>query len=253
MGYTPASRQADTDSNPSMSNTPSQPEPQAQGGKIFILGLPRTGTTSISVALLEAGFKVAHMAFTKRAFELADAVADTPCFSDYRQLDALFPGARFVYLEREISGWLASMQMLLGKMLPHLDEKTGYFHPVLKRSFRHTFGVGRVADPRDSEHLTNCYQIHRQEVLAYFDGRQDFLRLDISRQGSLGTLLQFLGLAAEANESTDGVQELNFPKLNVGRDVAGWGEYKHPNKINANSAGPQSRKFFDYKLEERSA
>ncbi|RYE30840.1 MAG: sulfotransferase family protein, partial [Sphingobacteriales bacterium] len=28
--------------------------------KIFIIGLPRTGTTSISVALLNYGLKVAH-------------------------------------------------------------------------------------------------------------------------------------------------------------------------------------------------
>ncbi|WP_320819085.1 sulfotransferase, partial [Thalassolituus sp.] len=40
--------------------------------KIFIIGLPRTGTTSISVALLELGFLVAHTAFTKKAFEVAE-------------------------------------------------------------------------------------------------------------------------------------------------------------------------------------
>ncbi|MBO6227023.1 MAG: sulfotransferase family protein, partial [Shewanella sp.] len=41
---------------------------------------------------------------------------------------------------------------------------------------------------------------------------------------------------------------LDFPKLNAGTHVAAWHEYKHPNKVNSNNAGPQSRKFFDYTL-----
>ncbi len=49
--------------------------------KLFIIGLPRTGTTSISVALLEMGLLVAHTAFTKKAFEVADAISGAPCFS----------------------------------------------------------------------------------------------------------------------------------------------------------------------------
>jgi hypothetical protein len=250
-------------SNPPMPkpmSTPSIPDPSAQtlpqhsrqGGKIFIIGLPRTGTTSISVALLEQGLRVAHMAFTKRAFELADAVADTPCFSDYRQLDKLFPGSRFVYLDRALADWVPSMQMLLGKMLPHLDEDSGYFHPVLKRSFRHSFGIGQVAAPRDSEHLMGCYRQHKQQVLDYFDARQDLLQLDVSQTGSLSHLLQFLQLTPMGENTADGAPGLSFPKLNVGRNVASWREYKHPNKINANSAGPESRKFFDYKLSPRS-
>lgn len=219
--------------------------------KIFIIGLPRTGTTSVSVALLEQGLKVAHMAFTKQAFMIADVVSDAPCFSDFKQLDGLFPEAKFVYLDRNISTWLPSMQMLLGKMAPHLDAKTGRFHPIMKRSFQHTFAIDKVAKPADSEHLIACYQKHQQEVFAYFDSRDDFISIDVSHAGSLSRLLQFLGMEAktEHNGATVGLSEpLSFPKLNVGRNVASWGEYKHPNKVNTNSAGPQSRKFFDYKI-----
>lgn len=206
--------------------------------KIFIIGLPRTGTTSVSVALLEQGLNVAHMAFTKHTFELADALSDSPIFADYRQLDALFPGSKFVYLDRQLEPWIASMQMLLGKMLVHLDEKTGRFHPVLKRSFRQVFNIGQVDDPQDKEHLSNCYAAHQAQVLDYFAGRDDLLQLDISQKGSLRTLLHFIGL--------DSSQEADFPHLNTGRNVASWGEYKHPNKISSHSVGPEHRKFFDY-------
>ncbi|WP_375164027.1 sulfotransferase [Shewanella baltica] len=246
---------------------------------------PCTGTTSVSVALLEQGLKVAHMAFTKQAFMLADAISDVPCFSDYRQLDGLFPQAKFVYLDREMAKWVPSMQMLLGKMLPHLEAKSGRFHPIMKRSFRHTFAIDKVANPADEAHLVDCYQRHQNEVFAYFHGRADFISLYISHAGSLSRLLQFLGLttdcptlgqvtdrafsdsqikSAPTQISQEGTSQekaavqpqpvntsehgLDFPKLNAGTHVAAWHEYKHPNKVNSNSAGPQSRKFFDYTL-----
>ncbi|AUD58127.1 hypothetical protein AYJ58_00875 [Shewanella sp. Pdp11] len=265
--------------HPVPSNTLGGEQASVEKQKVFIIGLPRTGTTSVSVALLEQGLKVAHMAFTKQVFMLADAISDVPCFSDYRQLDGLFPQAKFVYLERDMVKWVPSMQMLLGKMLPHLEAKTGRFHPIMKRSFRHTFAIDKVVDPADEVHLIDCYQRHQNEVLAYFHGREDFISLDISHAGSLSRLLQFLGLTTDCptlGQVTDRalsasqvksvpnqrLQEgkgqpqsvntsehgLDFPKLNAGTHVAAWHEYKHPNKVNSNSAGPQSRKFFDYTL-----
>lgn len=229
--------------------------------KIIIIGLPRTGTTSVSVALLEQGLKVAHMAFTKEAFMQADAISDAPCFSDFQQLDTLFPKAKFVYLTRDLSAWVPSMQMLLSRMLPHLDDKTGRFHPILKRSFRHTFGVGDVTDPQDAAHLMACYQKHQQHVQRYFADREDVLTLDISADDSLNQLLRFLAIKPEhklaatthkLNETpirdTAKSMPFTFPKLNVGRNVASWDEYKHPNKVSSNAAGPDKRKYFNYKL-----
>ena len=224
--------------------------------KIFIIGLPRTGTTSVSVALLELGYKVAHQAFTKQAFELADVISDAPCFSDYRQLDKLFPGAKFVYLERSLDTWVPSMQMLLSRMLVHLDDKTGRFNAILKRSFTHSFGVNRVDNPMDSEHLIRCYLAQKEQVVDYFKGRDDLLSIDISEPGSLSKLINFLASdtdpsysdSQELNSPHQSFPHLNFPHLNKGRNVASWDEYKHPNKISANVAGPENRKYFGYRL-----
>lgn len=217
--------------------------------KVFIIGLPRTGTTSVSVALLEQGYKVAHQAFTKQAFELADVISDAPCFSDYKQLDKQFPGAKFVYLDRPLDTWVPSMQMLLSRMLVHLDDKTGRFNAILKRSFAHSFGVNRVDNPMDTEHLIQSYHIHRSQVFDYFKGRGDLLSIDISEPGSLSKLMNFL--EADTDSSYSDFQHLNFPHLNKGRNVASWDEYKHPNKISANVAGPENRKYFDYKLADK--
>ncbi|GIU10961.1 MULTISPECIES: sulfotransferase [unclassified Shewanella] len=206
--------------------------------KVFIIGLPRTGTTSISVAMLDYGFKVAHTAYTQEAFHLADIVSDAPCFSDYQQLDKLFPGAKFVYLERDLSLWIPSMQMLINKMKTQLDPEAGIFNPVLKRSFIDTFKLTGTAEPDNAAHLEECYLQHKQQVLEYFAGRDDLICIDISHKDSLSELLGFLGVTYEG--------EPQFPHLNIGRKVACWKEHKHPNKVNANSAGPMHRKFFDY-------
>lgn len=207
--------------------------------KLFIIGLPRTGTTSISVALLEHDYMVAHTAFTKRAFELADVVSDAPVFSDYKELDELFPGSKFVYLDRDLDKWIASAQMLLKKMESRLHPVTGVFSPVLKRSFDEVFALTTTEDPHTAEHLEACYLKHQKEVFEYFEGRDDFISINVSHDNSLPTLLAFLGKSVKENTE--------FPHLNIGRHVAGWKEFKHPNKVNANSAGLERRKFFDYK------
>ena len=214
--------------------------------KLFIIGLPRTGTTSISAALLSYDFKVAHTAYTIRAFELADVISDAPCFSDYPQLDSIFPNSKFVYLDRAIEQWVPSMQMLLKKMHPHLDPKTGYLNPVLKRSFQQTFNLSSISsdplsdndNPFTEQHLADCFQKHQKGVFDYFSGRDDFLSINLSHPECLSTLHHFLNISEESLTS--------FPHLNIGKQVDSWKTLKHPNKVNPNSAGKEHRKFFSY-------
>lgn len=204
--------------------------------KLFIIGLPRTGTTSISVALLEH-FKVAHTGYTKRAFEVAEVISDCPCFSDYPHLDGLFPNSKYVYLQRSLEQWIPSIQMLLQKMLPSFNGKS-YVNPILRRSFEQTFKLTSVNTPFDESHLARCYQRHEQAVLEYFNGRDDLLKIDLNNSKSLSQLLGFLNLQHSNN--------VKFPHLNVGKLVDNWKGIKHINKINSNLAGRQGRKFFDY-------
>lgn len=205
--------------------------------KLFIIGLPRTGTTSVSAALLDYGFKVAHTAFTQRTFELAEVFSDTPCYCDYRQLDQLFPDSKFVYLNRDIQSWLPSMQMLLKKMQTNLSP-AGHFNPIMKRCFNQTFELPTTPNPLADEHLSHCYQQHQQQVFDYFFERQDFISIDVSQPGSLSALLNFIGIDTQDNR--------DFPHLNAGRMVTTWKDIKHANKINSNASGQQRRKFFDY-------
>ncbi len=205
--------------------------------KAFIIGLPRTGTTSVCTALLECGFKVAHTAYTQQTFALADVVADTPCYCDYPQLDRLFPGSRFVYLDRDLTTWLPSMRMLLSKITPYLTPES-HFNPIIKRCYSQTFQLKDTADPLDESHLTHCYQQHQHAVKTYFSGRDDLISIDVSQPNGLTELLRFLG--------QHGAADLSFPRVNTGRMVTAWKDIKHPNKISSNEFGPQRRKFFAY-------
>ena len=221
--------------------------------KLFIIGLPRTGTTSISIAMLDYNFNVAHTAYTKRAFELADVLSDSPCFSDYQQLDVLFPDSKFVYLDRALSDWIPSIQMLLKKMHTNLEPKAGIFNPVLKRSFNEAFSLyikplNQKGSAKtlilnelafDEDHLTSCYLTHKNQVLDYFSQRDDLLIINLSDKESLEKLLTFLDIPHD--------KDVTFPHINIGKHVSGWREHKHPNKVNALSAGEDQRKFFDYK------
>ena len=93
--------------------------------KIFIIGLPRTGTTSVCAAMLDLGFRVAHTAYTDRSFNEAQVIADTPIFCDYQHLDKAYPDAKFIYLTRTMDKWLppsgncslACMLILFAKMV----------------------------------------------------------------------------------------------------------------------------------------
>jgi hypothetical protein len=217
--------------------------------KLFIIGLPRTGTTSISIAMLDYGFKVAHTAYTKQAFKLADVLSDSPCFSDYQELDILFPGSKFVYLDRALADWIPSIQMLLKKMHSNLEPRTGIFNPVLKRSFNEVFSLyikggsskNLILNEQafDEEYLAACYHSHKSQVLEYFSQRDDLLSINLSDKESLDTLLTFLEISHD--------KDVQFPHINIGKHVSGWREHKHPNKVNALSAGEDQRKFFDYK------
>lgn len=205
--------------------------------KIFIIGLPRTGTTSVCAALLEQDLKVAHTAYSKHTFTLADVIADTPCYCDYQQLDQLFPNSKFIYLERALDTWLPSIQMLLQKISPYIKPE-GKFNPILKRCFNSTFSLSTVPDPCSSKHLTSCYKNHQQEVINYFSNRIDWLRITINQTNSYAELMQFLGLKHGPND--------NFPHLNQGRMITAWKDIKHPNKVNSDAFGPERRQFFNY-------
>ena len=206
--------------------------------KIFIIGLPRSGTTSICSAMLELGFTVAHTAYTQKTFDNAQVIADTPIFTDYKHLDNFYPNSKFIYLARDREQWLPSIKQLLKRMYVNVTRDDGGFNTIIKRCYQKTFAPFTFENIESNEFLTRCYLQHRDEVQQYFSERaQDLLTIDISEPTSYSKLLNFLSLH-------EGCTTGNFERLNIGGKVTAWKDLKHDNKIESTKNGRMS--LLDY-------
>ncbi|VUD59323.1 hypothetical protein TDB9533_02648 [Thalassocella blandensis] len=208
--------------------------------KIFILGLPRTGTTSLCAWFLEQGYKTAHTAYTQHSFDMAQVIADTPVFCDYPHLDRVFPDAKFIYLQRDIDAWLPSIQIFLSKAVLQLETNARGFNPVLSRVYAQVFDIHPgETDKINFSHLRRCWEQHRKSIEKYFEQRQSqLLTLDLSETFAREKLSGFLGIPLEGMSV--------IPKLNNDGRVIAWDKIKHPLKIPSNAAGPLRRKYFDF-------
>lgn len=200
--------------------------------KIFIIGLPRTATTSVCVAMLGLGFKTAHNAYTQHAFSEAEVLADTPVFCDYQQLDKHFPNSKFIYLTRDKSLWLPSIKQLLQRMIVNLQRTDGGFNPYLKRCYSEVFSPLSAENIAEDDFLLSCYERHQQGVLGYFNDRQqDLLILDVSEEGSYESLLSFLNVE-QLDENKRG-----FKLINMGGKVKAWQDINNVLKIESTNKG----------------
>lgn len=220
---------------------------QPQNNKIFIIGLPRTATTSLCLAFLELGYKTAHTAYVYDCFKNAQVIADTPVFTDYRQLDQIYPNSRFIYLERDLSSWLPSIKQLLNRMANNLLRTDGGFNPIIKRCFTQVFSPFTLDNIQSDAFLTQCYLSHQAQVLDYFKNRQqDLLRLNIAEANSYQQLLNFLQLNQLTTKST----KAGFTPINIAGKVTAWNNIKHPLKISSTRSGKIDKLNYQHLLAE---
>ncbi len=195
--------------------------------KIFITGLPRTGTTSICSAMLELGYKVAHTSYTDAAFEQAQVIADTPIFCDFEMLANTYPNAKFIHLTRDLELWLPSIKQLLNRMYRNVTRTDGGFNPTLKRCYQNVFNPLTLENINSDEFIANIYVNHQQRVEHCFNNNpQRFLTINIAKDESYTRLLDFLKIPSTGSTG--------FERVNVGGKITYWNSIKHPNKVDAN-------------------
>jgi len=200
--------------------------------KIFIIGLPRTATTSVCLAMLEQGYKTAHNAYTQNSFAQAQVLADTPIFCDYQKLDKHFPNSQFIHLTREFSLWLPSIKQLLQRMIVNLQRGDGGFNPHLKRCYNDIFSPLTDENINSDKFLLDCYNRHQEGVTEYFKDRpQDLLTIDVSEEGSYLALLSFL------NIDKDKAREGGFKQINIGGKVRAWQHLNNAFKVESTNKG----------------
>lgn len=178
-------------------------------GKIFGIGLSKTGTSSLAQALQRLGFKTKDCMGARRyvAGDLSsidmdtvmahDALTDTPIPSFYRELDARFPGSRFILTVRERDSWLQSCRK-------QFTERAGAAQSdAHRRLFEDMYGTNVF----DAQRFAEGYERFVAGVHEHFRGRpSDLLVLDVTAGDGWEKLCPFLGCR---------VPELPFPKANV--------------------------------------
>jgi len=201
--------------------------------KVFVIGLPRTATTSLCEATLALGFATAHTAYTNNTFDNAQVIADTPMFCDYQYFDQQYPNAKFIYLERPLALWLPSIRQLLERMFHNLQRQDGGSNPMLRHCFNQVFHPLTLDNIASDEFLSNCYARHQNQVLSYFDNRPlDLLSIDVAQADSYQQLCQFLHVESIPQ---------GFSHINKGGKVTAWKQIKSPLKIESTNKGKIER------------
>jgi hypothetical protein len=183
-------------------------------GRLFGIGLSRTGTTSLTRALGLLGFRAAHFPAdpaTQEAvidcverdcprleleiLETVDAITDAPAAARFEALDAAYPGSRFIHTVRDRETWLGSCRRYWPEEAePYLREHAAesWADFITRMSYEL---YGDVAF--DAERFAIAYDRHAMRVRRHFRDRPEaVLTLDITAGDGWAPLCGFLGLPA---------------------------------------------------------
>ena len=167
--------------------------------KVFCIGLSRTGTTSITVALNKLGYAAHHQCHaliehtasgeprvSKYWADMLDAHSDIAPATVFEELKELYPDARFVLTRREPKAWGRAMVRFCSKFRLILT------CPPVSTMFSDIYGSGwpRYTD----EQWANVYEAHERKVSAAFASAPErLLKLDIVKGDGWEKLCDFLG------------------------------------------------------------
>lgn len=166
----------------------------ARRPKVFCIGFQKTGTTSLYGALTTLGYRTAAVVgrdlsasqLQDRGAALCietmadyDAAQDMPWPLFFRQLDAAFPGSKFILTVREPESWYRSIDAHFGA------------EPTAMGAF--TYGDDAAAPTGARDRYIATYTAHNETVRSYFADRpDDFLEMDLARGDGWAALCGFL-------------------------------------------------------------
>ncbi len=178
--------------------------------KIFGVGLHKTATTSLSVALNILGYSVTGPDGVNsvgdkqdaiRIFEnnigKYDAFQDNPYSVIYKHIDENIKNSKFVLTIRDPESWI--------------DSVVNHFGGTETKMRKFIYGKN-AGDPVGNEDVyKDVFKRHNNEVEKYFRGRNDFIIMNIVNGDGWDKLCPFLGLPEPP---------LHFPVVNK-RDGSG--------------------------------
>jgi hypothetical protein len=169
--------------------------------KVFGIGLSRTGTLSLAIALQRLGLRTVHFPHDERTFaeltrgeyrlsvldgpEGLDAIVDTPASAFFAELDAAFPGSRFVLTTRDREAWLRSCERLW-QVTAEVQQRP--FHRFINAA---TYGCWEFSAAR----FAHVHERHLADVREHFRDRPgQLLELGVCDGEGWERLCPFLGV-----------------------------------------------------------
>lgn len=163
--------------------------------KVFIIGLSKTGTTSLNKALEILGYKTRHydfMPFEKiitqdfNQEDLShDAISDITVVSCYKKLDKVFPNSKFILTTRDTKSWLASCKRNFPESIMNK-----YSGEPQEEIFKKVYGCVFYNEYK----FTDTLHKHIYGVMDYFKSRpNDLLIMNIFEGDGWEKLCGFLG------------------------------------------------------------
>ena len=147
--------------------------------KVVHVGLPKTGTCSLSKALKNLGLKIEwNPALTNREKRITwlrnnDAIVDTFASAYFEEYDEAFD-CKFILTIRNPEDWHKSIKKWWDKNLGN------HSRPELKPTIEKILAVNY-----DEDLFTKCYTDHINAITEYFkDRREDLLIIDIDNVSS---------------------------------------------------------------------
>ncbi len=177
--------------------------------RIFGIGMHKTATTSLSVALQKLGYKTEHwpsahwakaiwreMNETGRSptLEKCYAATDLPITLMFRKLDVAYPGSKFILTIRNEATWLESVRK---HWSPEYNEfRAGWDNdPFTNRIHQVLYGRTDF----DPVIFLERYRRHNAHVLEYFKTRpSDLMVMDMDRKHGWKELCGFLNIPIPA-------------------------------------------------------
>jgi hypothetical protein len=195
-------RRAVRDRYVSNTKTTKKPDP-----KVFGIGLSKTATSSLTVALRHLGYRTLHWTHGGQKilgwpeYFYADAATDTVCCAQFESLYHSFQESKFIYTIRNLSDWKNSIINHFGIEHPKefrarwgkedfWDNQSGWpAYNAMRRIQVHECLYAQYDTWEDA------YQAYDSRVREFFNDKPDdrLLIMDITRGDGWDTLCRFLG------------------------------------------------------------
>lgn len=168
--------------------------------KVFVIGLSRTGTTTMNATLKSLGYCAVHWRnplslsiLGKEDWGLYDAFSDISVAAQFELLYEQYPNAKFIYTCRPEESWVASVQR-------HYNRGLGVSHPYelreKHRSSRFAGVAGEVEKELYCAHKTwaEARRAHDDRVQRFFQDKpkSKFLRFSVFEGHGWNELCRFL-------------------------------------------------------------